>query len=524
MEIGKIIESLAEFSPKPLAEVEGNVYIQTHKMIKPLQSQYFPACLYVGFSSELPQKLTGNQQANLICINDCPVPDGVLENSLLNLYLVDKGINQFDVLNKVADIMIEEAAVTAAMRRILDTLYLNVGLQGLVNVASELFGNPLFINDTAFKLLAMTNEYTFEDISLEEEKGLGYLNDEVYGDLREDSIFERSRQSGEIVHSKRSKHDQRWLFKSVKVKDIVVADIAIVDLKRPFKSTDYELLERFANVVAMEMEKKDFYADNKGIMYNYFLADLISGSLNKSNQTSMFKQTVEQRASMIGLKLHRWSKLFVISGSQGEALHEQLPFVTNQVRLLVPDCRWTVFRGNLIFFISRPNKEVFTTNEFMRLRSFCLDNALFIGTSNSFEDLFEAANYYRQALHAAEVGITLCAENPIFEYSKASIYFAIQVILKRNRYEEFVHPAIFEIMDYDNKNETELMKTLEVWISCAGDSNRAAKELYIHRNTLSYRIGRLREITGINLDDGNELLRVFFSLKVMEYHEKILDQ
>jgi hypothetical protein len=517
VEIRKIIERLADFSPTTLVEVPNTVYIQTHKMIKPNQSQYYSACLYVGYASDLPDALTGGQQSNLICIDDAPIPEKVLINKMLNLYRVPNGINQFDVLNKVADIMIDEAAVTAAMRQILDALYANVGIQGLVNVASELFENPIFINDTAYKLLAMTDNAVFEDSALEEEKQSGYLNKQVFADLRTDKIFEKSRRSGEIVHSKRSNSDQHWLFKSVYIRNIVVADIAIVDLKRPFSHVDYELLERFASVIGMEMEKDNLYAANKGIMYNYFLADLISGSINQPGRTYMYKQTIDQRASMLGLKLHEWFKLCVIVEDKGGDLSNQYPYITRQLHELIPDCIWSVYRGNLVVFVSRSDRCVLTESDFSKLYDFCADNNLIIGSSNSFSDLTKANQFYKQSLHSAEVGLVVGGETRVFEYEKFLMFYAFQILLKRNRFEEFVHPAVFELDAYDKNNESDFLRTLEVWLDCACNSSAAAKMLIVHRNTLLYRLARIEELTSLDFKDGNDLLICHFSIKMLNY-------
>src|SRR5439155_9202234 len=46
----------------------------------------------------------------------------------------------------------------------------------------------------------------------------------------------------------------------------------------------------------------------------------------------------------------------------------------------------------------------------------------------------------------------------------------------------------------------ELMRSLEVFIECNGQWERAAKALFCHRHTLRYRIRRVEELTGRSLD------------------------
>jgi hypothetical protein len=51
-----------------------------------------------------------------------------------------------------------------------------------------------------------------------------------------------------------------------------------------------------------------------------------------------------------------------------------------------------------------------------------------------------------------------------------------------------------------------LTGTAEVWLDCAGSPQRAAAQLCIHRQTLYYRLGRIEELTGLDLADGADRL------------------
>jgi hypothetical protein len=57
-----------------------------------------------------------------------------------------------------------------------------------------------------------------------------------------------------------------------------------------------------------------------------------------------------------------------------------------------------------------------------------------------------------------------------------------------------------------------LSGTAEVWLDCAGSPQRAATRLCIHRQTLYYRLGRIEQLTGLDLADGAD--RLFLHLGV----------
>lgn len=59
----------------------------------------------------------------------------------------------------------------------------------------------------------------------------------------------------------------------------------------------------------------------------------------------------------------------------------------------------------------------------------------------------------------------------------------------------------------------ELARTAEVFLDCAGQAGRTAAELGIHRQTLYYRLSRVEQLTGLDLDDGEDRLLLHMILK-----------
>jgi len=70
------------------------------------------------------------------------------------------------------------------------------------------------------------------------------------------------------------------------------------------------------------------------------------------------------------------------------------------------------------------------------------------------------------------------------------------------------------LVAYDNENNTELVGTLEAFFAQNTNVSRTAKALYVHRNTLTYRLQRIVEISGFDLDDAESRLAFQVALKV----------
>ena len=59
----------------------------------------------------------------------------------------------------------------------------------------------------------------------------------------------------------------------------------------------------------------------------------------------------------------------------------------------------------------------------------------------------------------------------------------------------------------------ELMRSLEAFIECNGQWERAAKSLFCHRHTLRYRIRRVEELTGRSLDSARDRIDFWLALR-----------
>lgn len=69
------------------------------------------------------------------------------------------------------------------------------------------------------------------------------------------------------------------------------------------------------------------------------------------------------------------------------------------------------------------------------------------------------------------------------------------------------------VIDYDDRHRAELLPTLRAFLDCDGSWNACASRLYVHVNTVRYRIGRIEELTGRNLSTLPNRVDFFLALR-----------
>lgn len=67
-----------------------------------------------------------------------------------------------------------------------------------------------------------------------------------------------------------------------------------------------------------------------------------------------------------------------------------------------------------------------------------------------------------------------------------------------------VHPAVEKLAEYDGENQTELLPTLNEFLRQDRNLQKTLEALSIHRSTLKYRLQRIADLTGADLEDPGE--------------------
>ena len=78
-----------------------------------------------------------------------------------------------------------------------------------------------------------------------------------------------------------------------------------------------------------------------------------------------------------------------------------------------------------------------------------------------------------------------------------------------------LHPALDRLAAYDRENQADFLHTLEIYLENDCNAQKCGRLLFLHRNSLVYRIRRIQDIGGFDLSDPKEraYLRLSFLLR-----------
>lgn len=143
------------------------------------------------------------------------------------------------------------------------------------------------------------------------------------------------------------------------------------------------------------------------------------------------------------------------------------------------------------------------------LADFLRENLFLTGISNVFQSFYDSACYRRQARDALELGLQ---KNPNLwrhEFRDYQADYILRQCLRHYPARDLCPAQLEKLLLHDEAHpDMELVKTLEVYYRCKFNASEAAKQLFIHRTTLFYRLNKIQQIAAINHDDPNLRLQI----------------
>lgn len=85
----------------------------------------------------------------------------------------------------------------------------------------------------------------------------------------------------------------------------------------------------------------------------------------------------------------------------------------------------------------------------------------------------------------------------------------------RSELETFVQKTLGPLLKHDAKSATRLLPTVSSYVGHGGRLRETAADIYVHRNTLAYRLERAAEILGVDLKDADARLAVEMALRAL---------
>ena len=183
---------------------------------------------------------------------------------------------------------------------------------------------------------------------------------------------------------------------------------------------------------------------------------------------------------------------------------------------------------NVILFIG-PSKEIPAheildgtrrlANQIQRyIKGLLPDLTISIGIGRYIENASELPDAYSEAEVALEIGHRIHGPSSISTFEGAGTYKLLFRVLQEDpsELESFYNETLAPVVTYDSRYGTELVNTLTTYLRNDASTVKTATELFAHRHTIRYRLDRVSELTGLDVDKSEDRESLTLGIKVMQ--------
>lgn len=308
----------------------------------------------------------------------------------------------------------------------------------------------------------------------------------------------------------------------VRVKDTQVGTVSLLGPARALDPDAHLVLEAGATAGAIELAREHAVLETVHRIQGDLISDLITGASDV--------QTLDRRARKMGYDLDATRVAVAISpvehaGNGQASLRDVLNSLSKRLtRVLTTNGVQAPFHlDDDLLTVFYPLEQEMTPAALKRLAErLCRDLAdaarhhrLYAGISRQHSGVASFRTGFEEARRALELGRAIAPDRTITYFGDLGIYRVLFAMRGAHELLEFYEDMLGRLVRYDREKKTELIHTLDAYL-CSGNATESADRLNLHRNSLLYRLRRIQEITGLDLDDPETRLSLHLALRVGE--------
>ena len=412
--------------------------------------------------------------------------------------------------------MEKKPAPTVAL---LNTLMRTRDLQAILDLARPVFGAPLILSNGSYSVVAITDEPEVHDprwAEIAATRGIP-LGIVTYQGINE--AYRRSLDTGRPVLDQSDHTAVPMLRKALAAEDHILGYLDSPLYGGMPDDGAVEFFDFVGNLITLELQKDADRASAPEDMLDYFVYDLLKGRLTDP-------KFIQERLRFFHWDLLERGKVQIVS-IQGrdrdlEPDHTKSLYLLDQFAAAFPAYRTFVYVDQLKMLCPVEQSLQMDREFCQRLEDLLAREDLVAGASRPLLQLDTIPDFHRQACQAAELGRKLHPERCLHFYDDYAIYHALELAAPQEDLRQFCHSAVNLMGDYDQAHETDLLESLRVYLTHDRSIGESAAALYIHRNTMNYRIARINELTQLDLGDPDVFCHLLVSFYAMDYRQLLL--
>jgi PucR family transcriptional regulator, proline-responsive transcriptional activator len=145
------------------------------------------------------------------------------------------------------------------------------------------------------------------------------------------------------------------------------------------------------------------------------------------------------------------------------------------------------------------------------------DKKVFPGIGNEYSSILQLRKSYLEALEVINAAKFIGKPEQLpFKYSKLGIFRYLEMISSHHTKTNYINMDLQILQKKDQESQTKLLQTMEIYLLNNCRIKPTAEQLYIHTNTLKYRLNQIADLTSIDFDDFHLRIQLYVDLQLLK--------
>jgi purine catabolism regulator len=321
-----------------------------------------------------------------------------------------------------------------------------------------------------------------------------------------------------------NKNNGSWLVLPVTIRGLTISKIIIWE--KDIEIDYYSLFSLKVGIALLYELYEHIYSMNsiEGRYYDEFIGSLINNDIDTIYKVRSYIN------NFMNFSLSLDSNFICICIKQKEcklSLFKERERLFNTVlyKLTNTDCIYGIIDDNtivILYDVTKFNNTIVELRNMLKLLlhelNYVFTNRKFkIGIGDVVESITKTKKSFMEARKAIEIGSYLYPEESIIAFVDLGPFGMLRFEdIERKSFGSSFN-IIAPLLKEDNSEQ--LIETLKVYLECNLNCSKTASKLFIHNNTVRYRINRIQELCNINLENYIERLKIEITLRFLDMIE-----
>lgn len=196
---------------------------------------------------------------------------------------------------------------------------------------------------------------------------------------------------------------------------------------------------------------------------------------------------------------------------QTERGNEKIEKIKKMLRHCMERCIACEENGKLLILTAGDSEKKIVE----KFRKMCEEDPnIYVGIGTTVHKIQDIKKSYNRAASAYQLTNTAIAKNMLC-YPELGIYKLLADRDEEELYPEFVWETLGALIEYDELQDTDYMEILMAYFENECSIIRTAEKIFCHKNTLTYKLNKIREILGYDIQTNENRMRLMVAFHII---------